>query len=97
MSKEFMLTTIDNPFNPFTETEEWMAYDLNHSFASACCQLARIQKTNALMSEIETEREENRAIIEIAEQNVTGTFRLIDEDGNFVTISEAKNMIEATL
>ena len=94
MAKDFMLTTIDNPFNPFVENEAWVAYDLNHSFASACCQLARIQKTNALMSEIETEREENRAIIEIVEQNVTGTFRVIDEDGNFVTISEAKKMAD---
>ena len=96
MAKDFMLTTIDNPFNPFTENEAWLAYDLNHSFASACCQLARIQRTNPLMSEIETEREENRAIIEIVEQNVTGTFRLIDEDGNFVTVSEAKK-VAATL
>ena len=97
MAKDFMLTTIDNPFNPFEENEAWLAYDLNHSFASACCQLARIQRTNPLMSEKETAQEEDRAIIEIAELNVTGTFRLIDENGDYITVSEAKKRVKSTL
>ena len=24
---EYMLTTVDNPFNPFTEFDEWFAFD----------------------------------------------------------------------
>lgn len=92
---DFMLTTIDNPFNPFDDFEGWFAFDQSIALVSACSQFARIVRTTDFMSEIETDREEKRAIIEIAEQNVTGTFRIIDESGEFITISEAKRRMAA--
>lgn len=27
MGGDYMLTTVDNPFNPFTEFDSWLAYD----------------------------------------------------------------------
>ena len=27
MTNEYMLSTIDNPFNPFTQWDDWLRYD----------------------------------------------------------------------
>lgn len=38
---EFMLTTKDNPFNPFTQYDEW--YEFDHEKGYCCCEyLARL-------------------------------------------------------
>ena len=42
-NKEFMLSTIDNPFNPFTDYDSWYSYDLEKGYDS-CGLLARIAK-----------------------------------------------------
>ena len=40
-----MLTTIDNPFNPFDQFDEWFAYDVSKGYHT-CSYLARIAKTS---------------------------------------------------
>ena len=37
MSRQCMLSTIDNPFNPFDNFDEWFAYDV--FFGYHCCEL----------------------------------------------------------
>ena len=50
--KEFMLTTINNPFNPFTQFENWINFDIS-SGTNCCGTLARIaQCSNALSDEL---------------------------------------------
>ncbi len=34
MEAEYMMTTIDNPYNPFTQYDEWLAYDVQHGYAT---------------------------------------------------------------
>ena len=29
---EFMLTTTDNPYNPFNEFEQWLSFDTSHGY-----------------------------------------------------------------
>ena len=62
--REAMLTTIDNPYNPFTEFDNWYMYDVEHGY-NTCGYLARIAQTNDEMTEQEFTRETNRAIDEI--------------------------------
>lgn len=52
MSDEVMLTTINNPFNPFTEFDNWLSFDYRNG-TDCCGTVARIAKTtNALTDEL---------------------------------------------
>ena len=76
MENEVTLTTVDNPFNPFKEFDEWFIYDTSKGYNS-CSYLARIAKLSDDMSEKETNIEIERAIDEIIKYNPTGIYRKI--------------------
>lgn len=46
---DFMLTTIDNPFNPFTNFDEWYAWDESKGYQT-CGLLARVSKFSSALS-----------------------------------------------
>ena len=62
--REAMLTTIDNPYNPFTEFDNWYMYDVEHGYNS-CGSPMRIANITDAMSSYEAIVEINRAIDEI--------------------------------
>lgn len=55
-----MLTTIDNPFNPFTDFHSWWKYDIQHHH-NCCGLLARIAHQSEALTDTE-----NDELIEIA-------------------------------
>ena len=59
-----MLTTIDNPFDPFDQFDSWYRFDLDKGYDS-CSYLSRIARTSDQLSDKENEREIERAIDEI--------------------------------
>ena len=59
-----MLSTIDNPFNPFEDFNSWFLFDVEKSYNS-CSYLARIAKTSNEFTEEEEAEEIERAIDEI--------------------------------
>lgn len=61
---QVMLTTIDNPYDPFDEFDQWYNYDMDAGYNS-CAYLARVSFTSDSLSEKENEREIERAIDEI--------------------------------
>lgn len=50
MSKDCMLTTIDNPYDPFTEFNKWLAYDNSMGYDS-CGLVARLTQTSVAFTE----------------------------------------------
>ena len=76
MAELHMLTTIDNPFNPFTEYDEWYAMDvrLGHNTSSF---LARIVQTSDELSEPDQDAAIEQAIDEIVKENVSGLYRKV--------------------
>lgn len=74
-----MLTTIDNPFNPFTNFEQWFDYDCEKGYYS-CSYLARIAKTSDMLSEKENDEEIERAINEIIQYNPLGIYVKVKEN-----------------
>lgn len=63
-----MLTTVDNPYNPFDNFKSWFLFDVQKGYNS-CSYLARIAKTSEIMSEQENNEEIERAIDEIIEKD----------------------------
>ena len=65
-----MLTTDDNPFDPFTQWDQWYAYDESHHYGS-CEYLARVAKTSTDLSFDLSNQAIEDAIDDIVRLNVT--------------------------
>lgn len=70
------ITTADNPFNPFTQFDEWLAYDRDKGYFS-CEYLARIAKTSSDVSISINEAEIERAIDEIISLNGSDFYKKV--------------------
>jgi hypothetical protein len=79
MVEVHMLTTTDNPYNPFTHWDEWLMYDTEKGYNTPGI-LARIATgTDELPDELEAVVIED-AIDEIVRINALGLYRKITED-----------------
>lgn len=66
-----MLTTIDNPYNPFDDYDDWYAYDTRMGYHTASL-LARVTKQSDELSEVDQSLAIENAIEEIVKENVSG-------------------------
>lgn len=73
---EHMLTTVDNPFDPSTQFDEWYAYDTAAGYHSLSL-LARIVKTSEALSDADQSQAVEDAIDEIVRENVSGLHRKV--------------------
>ena len=64
LNAKVALTTIDNPYDPFTQFSDWYRYDTLHGYNS-CSYLARIAKTSDSLTDFENDKEKEFAIDEI--------------------------------
>jgi len=76
---EHMLTTVDNPYNPFTQFDEWYAYDQASGYNTSSF-LARIVRSSDDLSEADQSLAIEQAIDEIVEENVLGIYRKVSFD-----------------
>jgi hypothetical protein len=76
---EYMLTTFDNPFDPFTMFDEWMAYDIGKGYNTASF-LDRIANVSNELSEADQALALQQAIDEIVKENVSGMWRKISRE-----------------
>ena len=73
---EYMLTTFDNPFNPFTQFDEWLVWDTTAGYNTPGL-LDRIVISSNELSEVDQALAIQLAIEEIVKENVTGMFRKV--------------------
>ena len=74
-----MLTTVDNPFNPFTHFDEWYQWDEAAGYHTTSF-LARIARTSDDLSEADQELAIDLAIDEIVRENVLGLYRKVEKE-----------------
>ncbi|QAU06797.1 hypothetical protein SEA_AFLAC_92 [Gordonia phage Aflac] len=70
---EYMLSTADNPFNPFTQWEQWFAFDAREGYHTPAY-LARVVRTSSELSEADQIVALNDGIDEILQYNLTGNY-----------------------
>lgn len=73
---EHMLTTVDNPYNPFTHFNEWLAFDTAAGYGTLSF-LARVARTSPELSEADESLAIEQAIDEIVSENVLGIYRKV--------------------
>ncbi len=71
-----MLTTEDNPYDPFTEFDKWYTFDVQHGYGT-CSLLARISDSADELSPADQELAIEDAIDRVIFFNVTGNYRKV--------------------
>ena len=85
-----MLTTYDNPFNPFEQFSSWFQFDVEKGY-NTCSYLARIAKLSDEMSQQEEDEEVERAIDEIIKYDFMNIYKKVRKQDS--TPSELKDII----
>ena len=86
MAKQFMLTTIDNPFNPFEDYKSWLSYDKGKGYDSAekVMRYVDFLKEKDQIDDEITDYEEtnliNRAIDVIIKRDFLHIYRKVEQD-----------------
>lgn len=71
-----MLTTFDNPYNPFEQFISWFLFDIEKGYNS-CAYLGRIARTSDQLSEEENNLEIERAIDEIIKYDFRNIYKKV--------------------
>jgi hypothetical protein len=71
-----MLTTVDNPYDPFTQFAEWYAFDVSSGYYTASF-LGRIVQSSDQLSDEDIESAMEDAIDEIVKENTLGVYRKV--------------------
>ena len=79
MTTETMLTTFDNPFDPFEQFNEWFLYDVEKGY-NTCSYLARIVNDSNEMSEKESNKATEKAIDEIIESDFMNIYKKVQKN-----------------
>jgi len=75
----YMLTTVDNPFDPFTQWNEWLAYDTRLGYDTPGL-LARTVNNSFDLSEPDQAIAIDYAIDQIVAENVSGMHRKVSKN-----------------
>lgn len=71
VDNEVMLTTIDNPYNPFLQWRDWYAFDVQNGY-NTCAYVARLTMSSHELSEADQALAINDAIKQIVSLNLSG-------------------------
>lgn len=81
---ERMLTTTDNPYNPFNNFDKWYAYDVllarQQGRPNVCSYLARMARVSSRLPDKLYDKAVDSAIEEIVDRNITGKYKAVTEE-----------------
>lgn len=76
---DVMLTTTDNPYNPFTQWNEWLAYDMAAGHYTLAY-LGRIVRSSHDLSQADELKAIDDAIDEIIKLNINGLYSKVSNN-----------------
>ena len=76
MANNCMLTTFDNPFDPFEDFTSWFLFDVEKGY-NTCSYIARIVNEDDSATEKETKEEIERAIDEIIKYDFMNIYKKV--------------------
>ena len=79
MASEYMLTTIDNPYNPFKQFDSWFLFDVEKGY-NTCAYLDRIARTSDQLSDVENDEELERAMNEIIANDFMNIYKKVKKE-----------------
>lgn len=91
METETMLTTFDNPFDPFDEFVPWFIWDIGQGYYT-CSLLARIARSSEDFSVIEDKEETERAIDQIIDNDFLNIYKKVIRN-----VNEETNQVSQTI
>jgi hypothetical protein len=78
-----MLTTIDNPYNPFMQYDEWLQFDESSGYYTTQY-LARLTLSSGDLSDADQSTAIEYAIDEAVRENINGMYRKIPAPPEYV-------------
>lgn len=78
MKDSCMLTTFDNPYDPFEQFTSWFLFDVEKGYNS-CAYLGRIARTSEQLSDDENDLEIERAIDEIIKYDFRNIYKKVSK------------------
>ena len=84
MANECMLTTFDNPFNPFEDYSSWLAFDMEKGY-NCCEMLARFTNNSDDMTLKEEFEDIERAIDEIIKKDFLDIYKKVTKETQLPT------------
>lgn len=75
---EYMLTTFDNPFDPFTQWDEWFAFDLDAGYHTPGL-LDRIAHVSDDLADADVHLAIQQAIDTIVDENFSGMHKKVKQ------------------
>ena len=73
-----MLTSVNNPWNPFKEWKRWYLFEMTEGY-DACGMLARVERNSDEFTEEENHAEHERAIAAILASDFTNSYKKVKE------------------
>jgi hypothetical protein len=74
--EQYMVTTTDNPYDPFTQFEQWYQFDTSAGYHTLSF-LGRIVRTSDDLSELDQSVAIRDAVQEICRENVLGLYKMV--------------------
>ena len=81
-----MVTTTDNPYDPFTQFDQWFAFDTIQGY-NTCSYLARIAKTSPELSPMDQAIAIEEAVDEIVDMNLLGIYKKLVRDTKDINVN----------
>ena len=79
-----MLSTNDNPYNPWSQYDKWLDWDTTHGY-NTLGYVATLANTLNSMSDEDTMVAYDEAVIAILEQDITGNYIIVPQPNDIAT------------